>query len=92
MMAKHYLRISWAFSLCEMYPEYIKYFTLETATIAVSFDATILANFSLMLQAMGYLLLDFYKKPKQLDKFISYLAMVHKDMALKKQDLEVCLA
>jgi len=75
-----------------MYPEYIKYFTLETAAVAVSFDATILANFSLMLQAMGCLLLDFYKKPKQLDKFVSYLAMMHKDIPLKEQDLAVCLA
>jgi len=86
------LRISWAFSFCEMYPEYIKFFTTETMVTAVSFDATTLATFSLILQAVGCLLLDFYRKPKQLDKFVGYLAMLHKDMPLKEDDLIVCLA
>ncbi|XP_014472410.1 PREDICTED: uncharacterized protein LOC106743263 isoform X1 [Dinoponera quadriceps] len=36
---------------------------------------------------MGYLLLDFNNKPRQLDRFVGYLAMVHKDMRLNEQDL-----
>lgn len=41
------------------------------------------------METMGYLLLDFNKKPKQLDRLVGYIAMVHKDMQLDEQDMRV---
>lgn len=39
------------------------------------------------METMGYLLLDFNDKPKRLDRFVGYIAMVHKDMQLNEQDM-----
>lgn len=55
----------------------------------LSFDTRITAKFSIIMETMGYLLLDFNKKPKQLDRLVGYIAMVHKDMRLDEQDLRV---
>lgn len=46
-------------------------------------------KFSKVFEAMSYLLLDFNNKPKQLDRFVGYIAMIHKDMRLNEQDMNV---
>lgn len=76
-------------SFSESYPQYMKYFTLEPR-LPVNFDARTTAKFAVIMEAIGYLILDFNNKPKQLDRFIGYLAMVHKDMRLNEQDMHVC--
>lgn len=55
----------------------------------MNFDIRTTDKFSKIFEAIGYLLLDFNNKPKQLDRFIGYIAMVHKDMRLNEQDLNV---
>jgi len=55
----------------------------------LSFDTRITAKFSIIMETMGYLLLDFNKRPKQLDRLVGYIAMVHKDMQLDEQDMRV---
>lgn len=57
----------------------------------VSFDTRVTAKFSIIMETMGYLLLDFNKKPKQLDRLVGYIAMVHKDMRLDEQDMRVTI-
>ncbi|XP_032669399.1 uncharacterized protein LOC116843244 isoform X2 [Odontomachus brunneus] len=73
-------------SFCETYPQYIKFFTLEPK-LPMNFDMRTTEKFSKIFEAMGYLLLDFNNKPKQLDRFVGYIAMVHKDMRLNEQDM-----
>lgn len=55
----------------------------------VNFDARTTAKFSMIMETMGCILLDFNNKPKQLDRFLGYIAMVHKDMRLNEQDMHV---
>lgn len=57
--------------------------------MSVNFDVRTAEKFSKIFEAMGYLLLDFNNKPKKLDRFVGYLAMVHKDMRLNEQDIHV---
>lgn len=47
------------------------------------------ATFSLILEAMTYLMLDYYNKIKKFDRLIGYIAMVHKDMELEGTDMNV---
>lgn len=47
-------------------------------------------KFSVIMETIGYLFLDFNKKPKKLDRLVAYIAMVHKDMQLDEEDLNVC--
>ncbi|XP_050463351.1 uncharacterized protein LOC126857711 isoform X2 [Cataglyphis hispanica] len=74
------------FSFCETHPQYVKYFTQESK-LHLSFDTRITAKFAIIMETMGYLLLNFNKKPKQLDRLVGYIAMIHKDMQLDEQDL-----
>ncbi|EFN67896.1 hypothetical protein EAG_07959 [Camponotus floridanus] len=73
-------------SFCEIYPQYVKFFTQESK-LHLSFDTRITVKFSIIMETMGYLLLDFNKRPKQLDRLVGYIAMVHKDMQLDEQDM-----
>ncbi|XP_029172406.1 uncharacterized protein LOC114941551 [Nylanderia fulva] len=73
-------------SFCERYPQYVKFFTQESK-LHLSFDTRVTAKFTNIMEAIGYLLLDFNKKPKQLDRLVGYIAMVHKDMRLVEQDM-----
>lgn len=73
-------------SFCETHPQYVKFFTQESK-LHLSFDTRVTAKFAVIMETMGYLLLDFNKKPKQLDRLVGYIAMVHKDMQLDEQDM-----
>lgn len=76
------------FSFCETHPQYVKFFT-QDSKLDLNFDTRVTAKFAIIMETMGYLLLDFNKKPKQLDRLVGYIAMVHKDMQLDEQDLSV---
>lgn len=76
------------FSFCERHPQYVKFFTQESK-LHLNYDARITAKFEIIMESLGYLLLDFNKKPKQLDRLVGYIAMVHKDMRLVEQDMRV---
>lgn len=82
------LKKLWTFSFCETYPQYVKFFTLESR-LPANFDARTTAKFSIIMETMGYLLLDFNNKPRRLDQFVGYIAMIHKDMRLDEQDMHV---
>lgn len=56
----------------------------------LTLDAHISSHFSIIMETMGYLMIDFYNKPKEFNYFIGYIAMVHKDMNLIRADLNVC--
>ncbi|XP_063995782.1 uncharacterized protein LOC135173085 [Diachasmimorpha longicaudata] len=73
-------------SLCKKYPQYSKYFTTEQ-NVPLSVDARTSAKFRLIIEALGYLLLDSYKKQDQSDYITGYIAMVHKDMDLMRSDM-----
>ncbi|XP_043282985.1 uncharacterized protein [Venturia canescens] len=77
---------SWADRFCETHPQYTKYFTSDSQ-VPLTFDARTNAKFTVIMETMGYLLLDFHKKPKQLDRIIGYIAMIHKDMSLARSDM-----
>nr|XP_012220992.1 PREDICTED: uncharacterized protein LOC105671417 [Linepithema humile] len=77
---------AWLMSFCKAYPQYVKFFTLEP-NLLVIFDAHTMTKFSVIMETMGYLLLDFNDRPKRLDRFVGYIAMVHKDMRLDEQDM-----
>lgn len=78
------------YSFCESYPQYLKYFTLDP-NIPLNFHARTMTKITAIIEALGYLMLDFHNKPKKLDRLVGYLAMVHKDMRLEKQDIRVSL-
>ncbi|KAL2724527.1 hypothetical protein V1478_009040 [Vespula squamosa] len=68
------------------YPQYIKYYTLNTH-IPLGVDVRLCAKFTLIMEAIGYLVVDVYRNRKQLDRLVGYVAMVHKDMRLNKEDM-----
>lgn len=82
------LLFRWTFSFCERHPQYVKFFTQESK-LHLSYDTRVTAKFTIIVESLGYLLLDFNKKPKQLDRLVGYIAMVHKDMRLVEQDMRV---
>lgn len=73
-----------------MYPQYTKYFTLDPE-MPLTIDVHITTHFSIIMETIGYLVVDYYKNRKQHDFFIGYIAMVHKDMNLIHRDMSVCL-
>ncbi|XP_015112593.1 uncharacterized protein LOC107038182 [Diachasma alloeum] len=73
-------------SFCKTHAQYSKYFTTDV-NAPLSVDARTSAKFRLIIEALGYLLLDSYKKPDQLDYITGYIAMVHKDMELNRSDM-----
>ncbi|KAI4501426.1 hypothetical protein M0802_003303 [Mischocyttarus mexicanus] len=68
------------------YPQYVKYYTLNPR-IPLCVDVRLCAKFTLIMEAIGYLVLDVYGNRKQLDRLVGYVAMVHKDMRLDKEDM-----
>lgn len=76
-------------SFLGIYPQYIKYYTLNSR-VPLSVDVRVNAKFTVIMEAIGYLMLDVYRNRKQLDRLVGYVAMVHKDMRLDKQDMTVC--
>ncbi|KAK2586290.1 hypothetical protein KPH14_001543 [Odynerus spinipes] len=76
-------------SFLGVYPQYIKYYTLNPH-VPLSVDVRLTAKFTVIMEAIGYLMLDVYRNRKQLDRLVGYVAMVHKDMRLDKQDMTVC--
>ncbi|KAG7209597.1 hypothetical protein KM043_011257 [Ampulex compressa] len=77
---------SFFISFCDVYPQYIKFYTLD-AHLSLTYDTRTTAKFTIIMETLGYLILDFYNKPKQQDRLIGYIAMVHKDMRLDKRDI-----
>lgn len=75
-------------SLCDKHPEFIKYFS-KGSRLPLNIDARMTAKFTLIWETLGYIILDCYDKPKQLDKLTGYSAMVHKDMRLNLHDFLV---
>ncbi|XP_011308606.1 uncharacterized protein [Fopius arisanus] len=65
---------------------FIGYFTTDP-DIPLSIDARTSAKFRLIMEALGYLLLDTYNKPNQLEYITGYIAMIHKDMELISADM-----
>lgn len=76
------------FSFCKTYPQYAKFFTLES-NLLMNLDGFTMSKFVVIMDTMSYLLLDFNDKPKRLDRFVGYIAMVHKDMRLDETDMYV---
>ncbi|XP_066588895.1 uncharacterized protein [Prorops nasuta] len=74
--------------LCGNYPKYSKYFTLNPHG-SINFESRAIAKFTLITEALVYIFLDYTDKPKQLDKFVGYIAMVHKDMKLDGLDMAI---
>nr|KAF7415475.1 hypothetical protein H0235_012067 [Vespula pensylvanica] len=68
------------------YPQYIKYYTLNQH-IPLGVDVRLCAKFTLIMEAIGYLVVDVYRNRRQLDRLVGYVAMVHKDMRLDKEDM-----
>lgn len=77
------------FSFLGTYPQYIKYYTLNQH-IPLGVDVRLCAKFTLIMEAIGYLVVDVYRNRRQLDRLVGYVAMVHKDMRLDKEDMTVC--
>ncbi|XP_034948509.1 uncharacterized protein [Chelonus insularis] len=73
-------------NFCTTYPQYTKYFTFDP-DMPLTIDVQTNAKFMIIMDAMSYLLIYFYNKPKQLKFLIGYIAMVHKDMDLMKEDM-----
>ncbi|XP_046827267.1 uncharacterized protein LOC124427895 isoform X2 [Vespa crabro] len=73
-------------SFLRTHPQYIKYYTLNPH-VPLGMDIRLCAKFTLIMEAIGYLILDVYKNRKQLDHLVGYVAMVHKDMRLNKEDM-----
>ncbi|XP_035721574.1 uncharacterized protein LOC118441379 isoform X2 [Vespa mandarinia] len=76
-------------SFLRTHPQYIKYYTLNPH-VPLGVDIRLCAKFTLIMEAIGYLILDVYKNRKQLDRLVGYVAMIHKDMRLNKEDMRVC--
>lgn len=58
--------------------------------IPLGVDVRLCAKFTLIMEAIGYLVVDVYRNRRQLDRLVGYVAMVHKDMRLDKEDMTVC--
>lgn len=71
------------------YPQYIKYFITDPIGDNVSPDALMLVKFTVVMEMLGYLILDFYNKPKEFVKLIGYIGMIHKDMDIGREDVNV---
>ncbi|KAK0078318.1 hypothetical protein PV325_002685 [Microctonus aethiopoides] len=71
---------------CKTYPQYTKYFTLDPE-MPLTIDVHITTHFSIIMETIGYLVVDYYKNRKQHDFFIGYIAMVHKDMNIIHRDM-----
>ncbi|XP_024940834.1 uncharacterized protein LOC107267726 isoform X2 [Cephus cinctus] len=77
---------SFFLEFCKLHPQYTKYFT-TMPQIPINFDGRNVAKFTVIMETIGYLILDYHSKPKQLDQLVGYVAMVHKDMGLRRQDM-----
>ncbi|XP_048507807.1 uncharacterized protein LOC125500181 [Athalia rosae] len=73
------------------YPQYIKYFLTDPIKDDVNPDALMAVKFTVIIEVLGYLVLDFYKKPKRFNQLIGYIGMIHKDMNLDADDINVRL-
>ncbi|XP_008544185.1 uncharacterized protein LOC103568926 [Microplitis demolitor] len=71
---------------CEAYPQYVKYFTFDP-DMPLTLDADTSKRFMIIMETMGYLLIYFLNKPKQVKHVIGYVAMVHKDMDITRADM-----
>ncbi|KAG7209598.1 hypothetical protein KM043_011257 [Ampulex compressa] len=60
---------SFFISFCDVYPQYIKFYTLD-AHLSLTYDTRTTAKFTIIMETLGYLILDFYNKPKQQDRLI----------------------
>ena len=78
------------FSVCNKFPEFTKYFSKQMRP-PLNIDSHMVAKYTLILESIGYLLLDCYDKPKQINRITGYTAMVHKDMRVNLQDFFVSL-
>lgn len=55
----------------------------------LTLDADTSKRFMIIMETMGYLLIYFLNKPKQVKHVIGYVAMVHKDMDITRADMTV---
>ncbi|KAH0540875.1 hypothetical protein KQX54_020360 [Cotesia glomerata] len=71
---------------CEVNPQYIKYFTFDP-DMPLTLDADTSKKFMTIMDTIGFLLVNFLNKPKQVKHIIGYVAMIHKDMNITRIDM-----